>query len=256
MRTALALVACSAIGCGSAPAHRTMSDDEIDAIPNAFPSTLEPPIHAEYATTFATLATYDPFVAAGKLASLRLSLGNVRIPITVEECGEANATYNPNNRSIRLCYELVADANRMRGKLGSEVYEVDATISRWLLFVALHEIGHALVDVLDLPATAADAEDLADQYAALTLSVFNDRRTVELLMPVVTWFAQHGERQDGRSSDQVHRAGADRAIDVLCILAARVNSGTPECTAFSTRVTSRWNAMLAPYTRIDTGNTF
>lgn len=234
-----------------------MSAADIDAIPNAFPRTLKPPAHAEYAGIYATLATSDPFVAAGKLASLRTSLGDVLVPITVEECGAPNATYDPRHRSIRICYELVADANRLRGKLGDEVYAADAVVRRWLVFVALHEIGHALIDVLDLPTTDdTDGEDLADQYAALMLSTSDDARSIDLLFPVVAWFAQHGERQGGRSSDRVHRAGAERALDMLCILGARTSRGTPECTAFTERITSRWNAMLAPYTRIDTGNTF
>lgn len=101
--------------------------------------------------------------------------GQVFLPtpvvITIAECGNANAFYNPQYRAIVLCYELIAQLSNgiqrtFQGKASPQ--EINAAISGGLSFIFIHELGHALISVLDLPVLGRE-EDAADQIAAYLL---------------------------------------------------------------------------------------
>ena len=88
------------------------------------------------------------------------------VSIGFEKCGEPNAYYHPESRSVSLCYELVEDLDDALGGEGGD--EGAQAVSDALLFTTLHEVGHALVDVLDIPIAGRE-EDAVDQLAAVML---------------------------------------------------------------------------------------
>ncbi|MBD0320886.1 MAG: hypothetical protein ICV87_11170, partial [Gemmatimonadetes bacterium] len=88
------------------------------------------------------------------------------VTIGFEKCGEPNAYYHAERRSVSLCYELVGDLDAALG--GDAGDEGAQAVSDALLFTTLHEVGHALVDVLDIPIAGRE-EDAVDQLAAVML---------------------------------------------------------------------------------------
>jgi hypothetical protein len=99
----------------------------------------------------------------------------IRLPrnvgLSFGECGEANATYDPGQSLITICYELLSELS-ITFEENSEEPMTDDERTEAVLgatnFIFYHELGHALVDVLELP-TLGRNEDAADGLAAYIL---------------------------------------------------------------------------------------
>ncbi|HYR27642.1 MAG TPA: DUF4344 domain-containing metallopeptidase, partial [Thermoanaerobaculia bacterium] len=87
------------------------------------------------------------------------------IDVRVQECGEVNAFYDPNNKRMTLCYELF---DHLMGSFASDEEldeeEAGSKAVAALVFMFYHELGHALIDVYNLPVTGRE-EDAVDQLA-------------------------------------------------------------------------------------------
>lgn len=83
------------------------------------------------------------------------------ITLVTKDCGQINAFYNPNDRSVTLCYELLDHFYTIFKKSGKSDTEATQDMFDAATFVFLHEIGHALIDAYDLP-TLGKEEDAAD----------------------------------------------------------------------------------------------
>lgn len=128
-------------------------------------------------------------------------------------CGTANAFYDPAGPRITMCYELaehVVDAFKAAGH-GEE--EVRAGFTGVWLFVLLHEWGHALVDLYDLPITGRE-EDAVDGFSTWQL--------VRAGQPAsATWAASFfGDmfetNPSARQYADEHSLNAQRFFNVLC----------------------------------------
>ena len=90
------------------------------------------------------------------------------LTLSTMECGVANAFYTPAERRITMCWELLEETLVVLAPLAT----TDDELAQWAAgaygFFFYHELGHALIDVLDLP-TVGREEDAVDQVAALTL---------------------------------------------------------------------------------------
>ncbi len=97
------------------------------------------------------------------------------ITIAFEELGEANAYYDPNKRRISMGYELMEDLETLFSKTSkNEDVVMDRTLNA-TMFIFFHELGHALIDVYDLPATGKE-EDAVDQLSAFLLCDTDDAK--------------------------------------------------------------------------------
>lgn len=108
------------------------------------------------------------------LESLAADLnGALKIPtdvtLTVAECGTANAFYNPEYRSITICYELIRDFYDIFGEEGAADEDVEESVMNATEFFFYHELGHALIHILDLPTTGME-EDAVDQLSTYVLA--------------------------------------------------------------------------------------
>lgn len=96
----------------------------------------------------------------------------IRLPAAVgvrfAECGEANAYYDPEPREIWMCFELLDDYYESMEESYDSDDELDAAVWNAFTVILFHELGHALIDVLDLPVTGRE-EDAVDQLAAWSL---------------------------------------------------------------------------------------
>ena len=124
------------------------------------------------------LATHEYERVATELYDFMLGDVNERFDVPTEviltsaPCGQPNAFYVPdsdaNQPHILLCSELIDTAVRQAQNLTPPGEGVIAIVSP-LLFSVFHEVGHALIDVLDLPILGQE-EDAADQLAVLMLN--------------------------------------------------------------------------------------
>jgi Putative metallopeptidase len=135
---------------------------------------LENPITLSYKTTSQYEVLKEKYQKIELLESIFASLGGfIKLPgeLTAEysECGEENAFYDPETQKITLCYEIIEWVESI-SKESENPHEVANNI---LTFFTLHEVGHALIDLYELPITGRE-EDVADQLATFFLLGSND----------------------------------------------------------------------------------
>jgi hypothetical protein len=183
------------------------------------------------------------------------------LPIRFAECGEADAHYDPENRSITLCYELIAAVATDFSELGLSNEEAGKATLHTALFIFFHEIGHAIVDILKLPVTGKE-EDAVDQLATVILMESGDEGE-EAALDGATWFLLRAEKaniQDLVFWDE-HSFDAQRFYNIACWVYGRdpkkhadlVSGGDlPQerairCTDEYRQMFSSWTKLLSPY---------
>ncbi|HZG44555.1 MAG TPA: DUF4344 domain-containing metallopeptidase, partial [Longimicrobium sp.] len=129
------------------------------------------------AVTNGELASFRDYVNAERLLegwaeSLNEWIGLPRnVGLEFRECGEANAYYDSRQSHITMCYELLSGFTAVFEE-NSEEPRTDDEWAEAVLgatdFIFYHEVGHALLDVLELP-TLGRNEDAADGLAAYIL---------------------------------------------------------------------------------------
>ena len=90
------------------------------------------------------------------------------LPVAHVACGEENAYYDPNKGTLSMCYELLSSITK--AAVDPEVSEqvlVERIFGTWT-FVFFHELGHALIDLYDLPTTGRE-EDAVDDFSTVLL---------------------------------------------------------------------------------------
>lgn len=90
------------------------------------------------------------------------------IAIVLAPCGEVNAFYDSENGAILMCHELMASEAEAYATVYDTEEEVDEAVVNSTLFTFFHELGHALIDQLDIPVTGKE-EDAVDQLATSIL---------------------------------------------------------------------------------------
>ncbi|MBK9153815.1 MAG: hypothetical protein IPM25_06305 [Chloracidobacterium sp.] len=85
--------------------------------------------------------------------------------LRTKDCKEVNAFYDPNDRSITICYELMGHFYRIFKSAGESDEKAYDKMNDAVRFVFVHELGHALIDQYKLPV-AGNEEDAADRCSA------------------------------------------------------------------------------------------
>ncbi|HEX2091222.1 MAG TPA: DUF4344 domain-containing metallopeptidase [Longimicrobiaceae bacterium] len=84
--------------------------------------------------------------------------------VEIAECGRPGAFYDAPRPAVQLCYELITDlAQRL---MGDDAEGGQDLFTGAFAIVLLHQVGHAMVDLLKLPVTAP-LEEAADQFVAV-----------------------------------------------------------------------------------------
>lgn len=90
------------------------------------------------------------------------------VGVRFAECGESNAYFDPEAMEISMCVELLADMDQtLSESYPDEDQRADAVAGAFIA-ILMHEVGHALVAVLELPITGRE-EDAVDQLSAWVL---------------------------------------------------------------------------------------
>lgn len=159
----LALLALTAGVLAAEAAHGTLARDG-----SPVRVVYEAPRKAAYREIYREMRQHRVLERVGAVVGLvRLP---TRLTYRLKDCaGELNAWYAPQNRSITVCYELLASIVQAAPKTRSPAGVTRQEAIRGPVFqILLHESSHALFDLLDVPILGRE-EDAADQAASLIL---------------------------------------------------------------------------------------
>lgn len=184
------------------------------------------------------------------------------VDISFEICHHPDIFYSPVPRRITICYEAVDDMThllsphiRNRSKLREAVDSIIASMF-------LHEVSHALIDLLRLPTTGRE-EDVADQFSTLLLmNRFGEEKSIITIARVYRILAETERHEDLVYWDE-HSQDAQRYYDTLCLIYGRnpqkysylVSKGTlPEeraelCEEDFNHIKNAWKSLLKPYAK-------
>jgi hypothetical protein len=190
------------------------------------------------------------------------------------ECGAVNAFYSPKDSAVILCYEMVADIVTQAHKLAEGTSPDENVLGGYIAsnirFILLHETGHALIDLLDLPAVGRE-EDSVDQMAAVMLllnagGTEGPDKIGRVLQLASVWFrVQTSSDSEGKVSMETfadeHSLSEQRYFNLLCMMFGHdprsyswvLEKGLlPEaraarCQNESDKIFKAWGALLSPH---------
>ena len=87
------------------------------------------------------------------------------IDLITKDCGEVNAFYDADKHSVTVCYELMEHFYTVFRNDGLNDQKAYDKMFDAVRFAFLHEIGHALIDIYNLPITGNE-EDAADRCSS------------------------------------------------------------------------------------------
>ena len=142
-----------------------------------------------------------------------------QVKLTSGTCGQPNAFYIPadgeNTSQIVICEELIGAFIRQAQSQTAEQGQERLGVFAQTLFTLFHEVGHALIDVLDLPAVGQE-EDSVDQLATL----FFAEEPILAMWAVLFW-SQSTNPAGGRfvsrgSFADTHDLNEQRFFNIVC----------------------------------------
>ena len=156
---------------------------------------------------FITERTFER-VADGLNQELRLPHD---VYIVSAECGVPNAFWDPERQAIVMCLELLENfaIDVFAGVMPTE--RAGEAAGSAYVFGLLHELGHGLIDVYELPVLGRE-EDAADGFAAWR-AIQNGQAGV--LLWGAEWFFTMREAGISQYADE-HGLGPQRGFNLLC----------------------------------------
>jgi len=167
-------------------------------------------------------ALYENLKKSGVLEDIRTFMSALRLPapllLKMEGCdGTANAWYQ--DHVVTVCYEYIAEAvrNAPEQPFGDELTRESAVVGA-VTDVFLHEIAHAVFDMLEIPVFGRE-EDAADQLAAYVMLQMGPEDGRRLVAGVAYLYIIDAMRQ---SPQLKHFAGAhglpaQRFFNLICM---------------------------------------
>ncbi len=166
---------------------------------------------------------YDVLKERRALEKLQVLLSPFRLPrrlkLSLAGCdGEADAFYGDD--AITICYEYIADLwkNRPAQTTPDGVTPIDAVLGPFV-DTSLHEFGHALIDMLDLPVLGRE-EDAADLLASYIYLHFGKDEARRLILGTAYAYMSEAKSAGPLTLEKFaneHGTPAQRAYNVLCI---------------------------------------
>ena len=191
--------------------------------------------------------------------------------VTVQ-CGAVNAFYSKKLSAVVLCYEMIDSLTKMGAAVAKGSSDPKALTVEFvkdnLRFILLHESGHAMIDLLDIPAVGRE-EDSVDQLAAVLLMTHtdtheNENAVARVIQLAATWFKVNSA--DTPNNDKAvfadeHELDAQRYYNLLCFVYGRdpdyfksivANGLLPKaradrCPDEAAKITRSWSRLLLPH---------
>lgn len=140
------------------------------------------------------------------------------LSITFTECGVVNAFYDPVEQRVSMCYELIENFAEILAKHIKNEDQLDDAVVGATAFVFFHELGHALVHLLDLPITGKQ-EDAVDQLSTLILSDGSDEGEAAALQGALAFYSEDQD-EDSKIDDLAfwgqHSLTQQRFYNIVC----------------------------------------
>jgi hypothetical protein len=169
-------------------------------------------------------ALYEDLKSKRVLENLREFLSFIRLPriltLKLAGCnGDDNASYEPEDLTVTVCYEYVDEVRKLAPKAATAAgLTPENAVLGPLAEVFLHEVGHALFDQLRIPILGRE-EDAADQFAAFVLVHLSPQIARDAMAGVAWMYGR--EAKDAKISQSslanVHGLAGQRFYNTLCM---------------------------------------
>jgi hypothetical protein len=186
------------------------------------------------------------------------------LTIVLGTCGQENAFYSAENKQIVICNELIGRLAVLFSQSEKSEQEIGEAIVNTTLFIFFHEMGHALIDVLNLPTTGRE-EDVVDEFSTLLLLAAGEDGE-KAVINAAEWFLIEGSKNDAIEKlafwDE-HSLDLQRFYGILCLVYGKApdkysfflqkdllpESRAAACVQDYAKKEKSWDALLAPYLR-------
>jgi hypothetical protein len=167
-------------------------------------------------------AVMEGLKARRVLEQLRDFTAPLRLPhafhLIARECDEENAFYSPSGWSLTLCYELIDEIDRDAPKsdqMKEEGVTHEDVVLGEVVFVLLHELGHAAFDMLQVPVFGRE-EDAADQMAVFLAMQFSPKVARTIVRGDYYFFKNHDDPTEWSRYADEHGTNSQRLYNGLC----------------------------------------
>jgi hypothetical protein len=272
--TAMAMAGCAADRAAPAAEPAPVESAEVSAAPVESVESGEMFVVYEDADSAEAVQGRALLTAANLLEALADDVNDmlllpVDVPVTGQQCDEANAFWSPSEQAMTICYEDAELSNRIFEAAGDED-PVGSTLGAERA-TFYHELGHAVIDLYDLPFTGRE-EDVADQLAAVLLLQPDDDGQVDpenirAAQAYARMFQGYSEQDGGGAENfpfwDVHEYDLARMYNFQCWIYGSDPEGNahmvdqelvPEdradsCEGEFDRMSRAWYEMLEPHLR-------
>lgn len=180
--------------------------------------------------------------------------------LSVNNCGVANAYYDPSSKEIIMCKELATLFEQGFAKEYEDKDDAAQAVEDSTMFVFFHELGHALIDIYDLPVTGRE-EDAVDQLATLIVADGSEEGAASVFNGAVAFTVL----DDGEISESAfwgeHSMGLQRFYNTICLLYGQdpqthkdlvseevlPQARAQRCPGEYQRIEKAWGTLLAPH---------
>jgi hypothetical protein len=157
------------------------------------------------------------------LEQLSEFLAPLRLPhaffLETKQCDTVNAFYSSSTWSLNICYELVEFLEGVAPEADTPVEGIsrDEVLAGALVGVVLHELGHAVFDMLQVPVFGRE-EDAADQMASfIALQFSKDVARTVVRSYAYLYLAFGGAPTDWGDYSDEHGTNPQRFYNTLCL---------------------------------------
>ncbi|NQV39293.1 MAG: hypothetical protein HQ505_01930 [Nitrosopumilus sp.] len=147
----------------------------------------------------------------------------IKLPHDVEikfmQCNEANAFYSSEERQIQLCYEFIDMMRNIQSEYYDSEEEIRHAVQDSIYETILHELGHGLVDMYNIPITGKE-EDAVDQLSTIIL-LQEGQQGIDALYAVANWYDYFGQQITGIEQlpfHDEHSFEMQRFYSILCFV--------------------------------------
>ncbi|MDE0089766.1 MAG: DUF4344 domain-containing metallopeptidase [Thaumarchaeota archaeon] len=178
--------------------------------------------------------------------------------LTMDECDRTDAFYSPDYKQIVICYEFVTYMENLLAPHYATDEELFQQVDEFIAWVMLHELGHAFVDVYDLPITGNE-EDAVDQFATIiSLEYIPHGQLGGDLRPTLQAYLELSQDSDADFAG-VHSLSIQRFYNIACwmygsdthaysLLANLLpEERASQCQSEYERMSASWYRLASPY---------
>ena len=183
------------------------------------------------------------------------------VDLTISDCEEPDAYYDPEKHTIVVCYQLIDSYYELFALKTKDKMKLDEMVKGATAMTFFHELGHALVDAWKLPITGKE-EDAVDQVSTLVLLKRSDAGE-QMALSGALLFRLYGDltKGDYKVYWDEHSLDEQRFYDTICMIYGHnpakyeylIRDKTlPEeravmCQADYERIERSWKTLLGPY---------